>query len=62
MIFSEVELVEALKTEAKTYPAPEINNQTLSENYPGTYQSILQIIHNTGSRLLKQLEVRSQKS
>jgi len=61
MIFSEVELVEALKSEAKTYPAPEINNQTLSENYPGTYQSILQIIHNTGSRLLRQLEVRNAK-
>ena len=62
MIFSEVELVETLKADAKNYPAPEINNRVLSENYPGTYQSILQIIHNTGSRLRQQLEVRSQKS
>jgi len=61
LIFSEVELVEALKDEAKSCPVPEINNQTLSENYPGTYQSILQIIHNTGARLRNQLAARGKE-
>jgi transcriptional regulator with XRE-family HTH domain len=61
MIFSEVELVEALKSETKTCPPPAISNQTLSESYPGTYQSILQIIHNTGNRLRRQLEARGKE-
>lgn len=61
MICSEVDYVDALEADAKENPAPEINNAALSESYPGTYQSILQVIHNTGNRMHRQMENRSEK-
>lgn len=30
---------------------PPMNNDALMENYPGLYQSLLQIIHTTGERV-----------
>ena len=61
MIFSEVDFVDTLEADAKEFPAPEITNATLSEEYPGTYQSMLQIIHNTGARMGKQMGQRDEK-
>lgn len=60
MIYAEVDFVDTLAADAKEYPAPEINNAVLSQNYPGTYQSIFQIIHNTGKRMRRQMEVHGE--
>ena len=60
MIYSEVDFMDTLVLDSRDYPAPEINNATLSESYPGTYQSILQIIHNTGARINKQAETHRE--
>ena len=30
---------------------PPMNNDALMESYPGLYQSLLQIVHNTGERM-----------
>lgn len=49
---SEVDYVDALATHVKekgTFPA--MNHEALAQNYPGPYQSLLQIIHNTGERI-----------
>ena len=35
-----------------------MNNDALMENYPGLYQSLLQIIHTTGERVNRQLASR----
>ena len=54
MTCSEVEYVEALAQHAKekgTFPA--MNHDALMQNYPGPYQSILQIIHTTGERITR---------
>ena len=61
MIYSEVDYVDALRSNPKEHPVPEINNDMLSANYPGAYQSMLQIIHNTGARMIQQMEGRSEK-
>lgn len=53
MICTEVEYVEALSAHVKekgTFPA--MNHEALAQNYPGPYQSLLQIIHNTGERIV----------
>ena len=36
-------------------------NDALMENYPGLYQSLLQIIHNTGERVNRRMEIQNQK-
>ena len=36
---------------------PPINHDALTQSYPGAYQSLLQIIHNTGERLNHRMEV-----
>ena len=59
MICAEAEYVEALAAHAKekgTFPA--MNNDALQENYPGPYQSLLQIIHNTGERINRGMNFR----
>lgn len=61
MIYSEVEYVDALRADPKGSNMPEINNDMLSANYPGAYQSILQIIHNTGARMTQQMGGRAEK-
>lgn len=60
MIYAEVDFLDTLVADAKEHPAPLINNKALSENYPGTYQSMLQIIHNTGTRMHRQIQVHNE--
>lgn len=56
MICAEVDYVDALATHAKEKGAfPPMTNDTLMENYPGPYQSLLQIIHNTGERINRRM-------
>ena len=38
-----------------------MNNDALMENYPGLYQSLLQIIHNTGERINCRMVERREK-
>lgn len=58
-IYCELDFVDALAADGKDYPAPVINNDSLTRDYPGTYQSMLQIIHNTGERMRKQMDLHS---
>lgn len=52
MILSESDYVEALAAHAKDKGSfPAMNNDSLMENYPVLYQSLLQIIHTTGERI-----------
>ncbi len=37
---------------------PLLNHDTLSAAYPGAYQSLLQIIHNTGERINHRMNAR----
>lgn len=56
MICSEAEYVDALAAHVKEKGSfPTMNNDALMESYPGLYQSLLQIIHNTGERVNRQL-------
>lgn len=49
---SEVDYVDALATHVKEKGEfPAMNHEALAQNYPGPYQSLLQIIHNTGERI-----------
>lgn len=62
MICSESEYTEALAAHAKDKGKfPPMNNDALMENYPGLYQSLLQIIHNTGERVNRQMAHRREK-
>ena len=61
MTYSEADYVDALTEQlrqcgAESFPA--MNNDALAEAYPGTYQSLLQIIHTTGERINYNLENR----
>ncbi len=48
----EAELSDALSAHAKSKgPMPEMSNDALARDYPVLYQSILQVIHNTGERV-----------
>ena len=52
MVYTEADYVDALTLHTKekgSYPA--MDNNSLSEAYPGMYQSLLQIIHTTGERV-----------
>ena len=52
MICAETEFVDALAAHAKEKGEfPDMSHATLTENYPGHYQSLLQIIHTTGERI-----------
>lgn len=46
---SEAELTEALSREKGKIPA--ISHDTLAQGYPVLYQSLLQVVHNTGERI-----------
>lgn len=51
---SEVELADALATQIKEKtPMPPMGHDDLVRDYPGLYQSLLQISHNTGERIQK---------
>lgn len=59
MICSEVDYVDALAQHVKEKGAfPPMNHDALSQNYPGPYQSLLQIIHNTGERINRRMAAR----
>ncbi|MCI8304708.1 MAG: helix-turn-helix transcriptional regulator [Lawsonibacter sp.] len=48
----EAELADALSAHAKAKgPWPEMTNDALARDYPVLYQSVLQVIHNTGERV-----------
>ena len=52
MHLSEVELQDALAAHMKEKGAmPEMDHAALARDYPVLYQSILQLIHNTGERI-----------
>ena len=48
----EAELADALAAHAKAKgPWPEMTNDALARDYPVLYQSVLQVVHNTGERV-----------
>lgn len=51
MILTEAEYVEALAAERKNPTFPAMSHDEMAADYPGTYQSLLQIIHVCGERL-----------
>lgn len=52
MMCTEVAYVDALAAHVKEKGEfPTMNHEALAKNYPGPYQSLLQIIHNTGERI-----------
>jgi transcriptional regulator with XRE-family HTH domain len=56
MILSETEYVDALATMGKDAQFPPMSHSAMTENYPGTYQSLLQIVHACGERMSAQAE------
>lgn len=59
MIYCEYEYNQALAAHAKEKRSfPELNNDTLKQNYPVLYQSLLQVIHTTGERINQSLNAR----
>lgn len=62
MICTEAQYVDALAAHAKEKGNfPPMHNDALMESYPGLYQSLLQIIHNTGERVNRRMEIQNQK-
>ena len=62
MICTEAQYVDALAAHVKEKGNfPPMHNDALMENYPGLYQSLLQIIHNTGERVNRRMEIQNQK-
>ena len=62
MICTEAQYVDALAAHAKEKGSfPPMHNDALMESYPGLYQSLLQIIHNTGERVNRRMEIQNQK-
>ena len=62
MRLSEAELVDALAAHNKAKGAmPEMSNDALARDYPVLYQSLLQIVHNTGERVNGLLTGRQSK-
>lgn len=59
MICAQVDYVDALAGQVKEAGAlPPINHDVLTQAYPGAYQSLLQIIHNTGERINRRVTAR----
>ena len=57
MVCCEYEYMEALTEKAGDKENfPDMSNDTLTRNYPGQYQSLLQIIHTTGERIARRIE------
>lgn len=61
MICTEAQYVDALAAHAKEKGNFPMHNDALMESYPGLYQSLLQIIHNTGERVNRRMEIQNQK-
>ena len=62
MILSETEYTDALATLWKDTQFPDMSHPVMTQTYPGTYQSLLQIIHSTGERMSAQLEQHKKAS
>lgn len=61
MTYSEADYLDTLAAQVKDAGRdsfPVITNDTLAQSYPGAYQSLLQIVHNTGERVNRALEQR----
>ena len=59
---SEAELLDALADHAKEKgPMPEMSHDALARDYPVLYQSLLQVVHNTGERVNGTLADRTNK-
>ncbi len=59
MTCCEVEYMDALDAHKKgKLPFPVMSHAELNENYPGTYQSLLQIVHTTGERINRSIGQR----
>ena len=56
MILSEAEYTDALANCGKDTHFPPMSHTSMTENYPGTYQSLLQIVHSCGERINAQME------
>ena len=56
MILSEAEYTDALANCGKDTQFPPMSHTSMTENYPGTYQSLLQIVHSCGERINAQME------
>lgn len=62
MTCSLAELEDTLATHAKEKgPMPEMGHEALSQNYPGLYQSLYQLIHSAGERINSLMGSRSGK-
>lgn len=51
MYFNESQYLEGIYYERKKGSFPELSHDAMTKNYPGTYQSLLQIVHSCGERL-----------
>ena len=63
MTYSEADYLDALTAQVKDAGRdsfPVITNDTLAQSYPGAYQSLLQIVHNTGERINRTAEGREK--
>ncbi len=63
MVYSEADYLDSLTQQAKekgkeSFPA--MHNDALKQSYPQAYQSLLQIVHNTGERVNKTVEARKK--
>lgn len=62
MHYSESEYVESLYSERKKGQFPPMSHDELSAAYPGTYQSLLQIVHVCGERLNSEMSRHSEQN
>lgn len=59
MLYCELDYTEALAEHAREKGAfPNMGNEALTQNYPGQYQSLLQIVHTTGERISRRLDLK----
>ncbi len=60
LIMSESEYVQALASPGKTARFPAMDHAAMKEAYPGTYQSLLQIVHTCGERLNGEMSAHTE--
>ena len=61
MYYSESQYLEAIYEERKSENFPDLSHDAMSQAYPGTYQSLLQIVHSCGERLNAEKDIRREK-
>lgn len=65
MIYAEADYLDALSEQVKAKGKdviPSMNNDALARSNPAAYQSLLQIIHNTGARVNESLDRKNGKN